>query len=77
MKLDKRKPSKKRGKKVTILQCPHCDGTNVGYWSGYRPSGSYECYDCDYKGSFVIKKEAWIDDDGEMELVEDPPSPDD
>ena len=67
MKLDKRKPPDGGWTTVTALVCPHCGGTNVGYWSASMPSGSYECYDCGYKGGFIIKRQAKVHEDGRTE----------
>ncbi len=77
MKLAKKIPPKDKDKKVTALECPQCGGTNIGYWSGYRPSGSYECYDCNYKGAFIIKREVRVDEEGRAEEVVEAPLPED
>ncbi len=77
MKLAKRVPTKDKDKKVTALVCPDCGGTNIGYWLAYVPSGSYVCHDCNYRGSFIIKREVRVDDEGGAEEVVEAPLPED
>lgn len=79
MRLKEKAPDddKDEGRVVQALECPHCGGTNIGFWSGYRPTGSYQCHDCGYKGAFIIKRRLRVDEEGFSDEYVEAPLPDD
>jgi predicted RNA-binding Zn-ribbon protein involved in translation (DUF1610 family) len=40
-----------------LLICPQCGSNNVTYYMGLKLGVQYQCKDCDYIGSFIIKEE--------------------
>jgi predicted RNA-binding Zn-ribbon protein involved in translation (DUF1610 family) len=68
LKVTKKAPGRRTKDRTRVLVCPDCGGTNIRYWSGYQPTGSYVCNDCHYRGAFIIQRQIVEGEDGEAEV---------
>ena len=65
MRLKKKTPLEDPGEDrvVQAMECPHCGGTSIGFGL-YVPMGLFECYDCGYRGSFIVKRRLRVGEEG-------------